>query len=65
MMMKLSDLLIKTRKELNLSQKQLADILELDESLIKFLEYGEPLWDTSKLKKKTRQIANERKHNRS
>jgi DNA-binding XRE family transcriptional regulator len=41
-----------TRKELNLSQKQLAELLELDELTIKFLEYGDPLWDTKMLKKK-------------
>ena len=50
--MSISNLIMNTRKELNLSQKQLAELLELDELTIKFLEYGDPLWDTKMLKKK-------------
>lgn len=58
--MTLKKLLLETRKEMNLTQKELADLLELDETTIKFLEYGEPLWNTHPLCKKVRKIKHDR-----
>lgn len=58
--MTLKKLLLETRKEMNLTQKELADLLELDETTIKFLEYGEPLWNTDPLRKKVRKIKHDR-----
>jgi DNA-binding XRE family transcriptional regulator len=60
--MTLKKLLIETRKDLNLTQKQLAELLELDELTVKFLEYGEPLWDATQLQKKARKIIHEAKN---
>jgi DNA-binding XRE family transcriptional regulator len=56
----LKKLLLDTRRELNLTQKELADLLELDEMTIEFLEYGEPLWNTVPLQKKLRRIKHDR-----
>ena len=63
--MNLSKYLLDTRQELNLSQKQLADILGLDEKQVWQLEFGEPLWSTETIEKKARRLIRDYKHNRT
>jgi DNA-binding XRE family transcriptional regulator len=57
--MTLRKLLLDTRKQLDLSQKQLADILGLEEKDIYNLEYGDMMWNSDSLEKKARKIVNE------
>jgi DNA-binding XRE family transcriptional regulator len=59
--MKLAKLLIKTRKKYSLTQSEMAYKLNISIPIYKFLEYGDPLWDTKALIKQVKSIDNELK----
>ena len=54
--MKLNELLVSIRKKHNLSQTEMAYKLNISEPMYKFLEYGEPLWDTEQLMERIRRV---------
>ena len=57
--MELPAVLIEFRKKHNLSQTEMAKMININESLYKFLEYGEPLWETEKLIETIRRLDDE------
>lgn len=60
--MTLRNFLIKTRSELGLTRKEIADMLQLTEKDIWMMEYGEMMWNTETLEKKARRIIREAKN---
>lgn len=61
----LHELLKKSRQELGVTPHQMADLIRIDYSIYKFLEYGEPLWDTSNLERKVKEIVERYRKNNS
>jgi DNA-binding XRE family transcriptional regulator len=58
--MKLKELLIESRQKLNITQEEMAKLLKVSPPVYRFLEYGDPLWDTEPLMKEVRKIVKER-----
>jgi predicted transcriptional regulator len=56
------EFLMKSRKKLGLTVEEMAYELSISEPMYKFLEYGEPLWDTKPLRAKVREMLNVHKH---
>ena len=59
--MELPAVLIEFRKKHNLSQTEMATMINISEPLYKFLEYGEPLWDTEPFLERIRRLDDELK----
>ena len=47
------------REHCKMTREEMAEKLGISAQTCAFLEYGEPLWDTKKLKKKVREIKDE------
>ena len=55
-MMKLYEKLRENRLKFNLTQSEMAHLLNLSEMTYSFLEYGEPLWDTKQIESEVYEI---------
>lgn len=60
----LSKKLKESRLLLGITQEQMASLLDISFPIYKFLEYGEPLWDTVPLERKVDEIVGKYKNNR-